>query len=114
MLKLYNGTIVDEYTAATALTLEARRQGKSYGQLVANADIWEQERIIQDYCSQKNYVPPKPVRTGDRVCGDCALWRRDETSRAGGRCQIPSRRVGTGPKQRHRGDRACKLFEERF
>lgn len=37
----------------TALALEARRQGVSYGRLVANTDLWELKKIIRAYCAKK-------------------------------------------------------------
>jgi len=37
----------------TALALEARRRGLSYGQLAANTDRWDLCEIIRDYCAEK-------------------------------------------------------------
>ena len=37
----------------TALALEARRQGVSYGRLVANTDRWDLKEIIRAYCAEK-------------------------------------------------------------
>lgn len=37
----------------TALVLEARRQGVSYGRLVANTDLWDLKKIIRAYCAEK-------------------------------------------------------------
>lgn len=37
----------------TALLLEARRQGLSYGQLVANTNHWDLREVIRAYCAEK-------------------------------------------------------------
>lgn len=37
----------------TALALEARWQGVSYGRLVANTDRWDLKEIIRAYCAEK-------------------------------------------------------------
>ena len=41
------------YEAATALVLEARRRGQSYGQLVSSTDWQEQDEIIAAYMARK-------------------------------------------------------------
>lgn len=113
MLTLYDGTTVSEYTAATALTLEARRQGKSYGQLVADTDRWKQQEIILNYCDQKRGVSRRERPEG-MTCGDCALWRWDVNSKrgAGGWCPIP-KHGAAGQKYANRKKRACMQFRER-
>lgn len=110
MLTLYDGATVSEYTAATALTLEARRQGKSYGQLVANTDSWQQENIIREYCGQQRGISQRRERPAGMTCGDCALWRRDEDTRAGGWCPVP-KRGHTGQRYTNRKNKACMSFE---
>lgn len=112
MLTLFNGTFVSEYTAATALTLEARRQGKSYGQLVANTDGWQQQKIVLDYCEQKQGASSRRERPAGKICGDCAMWRRDEDARAGGWCPVPKKGT-TGQRYTYRRSPACKQFIER-
>ena len=39
--------------ALTALAVEAKRRGVSYGKLVADTTEWEQAEIIRDYCASK-------------------------------------------------------------
>lgn len=112
MLTLYKGTTVSEYISATALTLEARRQGKSYGQLVAATDSWQQETIIRDYCEKQGGLPRRRTRPAGMTCGDCALWRRDEATRAGGWCPVP-KRGHTGQRYTNRKNKACMSFEGR-
>ena len=34
-------------------SLEARRQGLSYGQLVANTNRWDLREVIRAYCAEK-------------------------------------------------------------
>ena len=50
MTELRNGTCATPNEELTALALEARRRGVSYGQLVGNTALWEQQEIIRDYC----------------------------------------------------------------
>lgn len=59
------------YEAATALVLEARRRDLSYGQLVAAADWWEQDKIIAAYMKEKRARgrargPGKNAANGDQ------------------------------------------------
>jgi len=53
MVALQNGKYATTLEAVTALELEARRQGISYGRLVANTDGYEQEQIVRAYCMRK-------------------------------------------------------------
>lgn len=53
MTELRNGTCATPNEELTALALEARRRGLSYGQLVGNTTLWEQQEIIRDYCEEK-------------------------------------------------------------
>ncbi len=100
MLTLYNGDAVSEYEAATALTLEARRRGISYGNLVAATDDWQQRG------------KPRRGRPAGKTCGDCALWEPEPDARAGGWCPVPKR--GTDwPRYTNRKKPACTHFEER-
>ena len=50
----------------SALALEARRRGISYGHLVANTTPYEQQEIIRDYCEEKarNRRRKGPRRSG--------------------------------------------------
>lgn len=43
----------DTGEALTAMALEARRRGITYGQLAANTTPYEQQEIIRDYCKEK-------------------------------------------------------------
>ena len=61
MITLYDGATVTEYKAVTALELEARLQGKSYGKLVADTPRWEQEQIVLRYLNKK---PGRTSRKG--------------------------------------------------
>ena len=53
MTELRNGTCATPNEELTALALEARRRGVSYGQLVGNTTLWEQQESIRDYCEEK-------------------------------------------------------------
>lgn len=53
MIELTGGGYATNVEAVTALELEARRRGISYGRLAANTDKWEQEQIIRAYCAGK-------------------------------------------------------------
>lgn len=53
MVTMTDGTRVTEYEAATALTLEARRRGVSYGKVAASTNRWEQEEIVRRYLKKK-------------------------------------------------------------
>ena len=44
---------VTEHEALTALAVEARRRGISYGNLVASTTKGQQEKIIRAYCEEK-------------------------------------------------------------
>lgn len=109
MLTLYNGDAVSEYEAATALTLEARRWGISYGNLVAATDDWQQWEIVSTYCCQKRGKPRRRGRPADKTCGDCALWEPEPDARSGGWCPVPKR--GTDwPRYTNRKRSACTHF----
>lgn len=53
MTELRNGVYATPTEELSALALEARRRGISYGRLVANTTPYEQQEIIQDYCEEK-------------------------------------------------------------
>lgn len=67
MTELRNGTCATPNEELTALALEARRRGLSYGQLVGNTTLWEQQEIIRDYCEEKakNRIRGKKGRRGE-------------------------------------------------
>lgn len=109
MLTLSNGTTVTEYEAATALTLAARRQGKSYGQLVSDTDWWTQEQIVLAYLVQNRGAPRRKGRPAGKTCGDCALWMPDPAARAGGCCPIPKKGTDVA-KYTNRKNHACIHF----
>lgn len=54
MTELRNGTCATPNEELTALALEARRRSLSYGQLVGNTTLWEQQEIIRNYCEKKS------------------------------------------------------------
>ena len=53
MTELRNGVYATPTEELSALALEARRRGISYGHLVANTTPYEQQEIIRDYCEEK-------------------------------------------------------------
>lgn len=53
MVELPGGGCATESEALTALAVEARRRGVSYGHLVADTTEWERDQIIRDYCAEK-------------------------------------------------------------
>ena len=53
MIELPDGTCATESEALTALTLEARRRGISYGKLAANTTAADRVKIVRDYCKGK-------------------------------------------------------------
>ena len=53
MTELRNGVYATPTEELSALALEARRRGISYGRLVANTTPYEQQEIIRDYCEEK-------------------------------------------------------------
>lgn len=53
MTELRNGVYATPAEELSALALEARRRGISYGHLVANTTTYEQQEIIRDYCEEK-------------------------------------------------------------
>lgn len=57
---------VTTYEAATALVLEARRRGQSYGQLVSSTDWQEQGEIIAAYMARKQSGGKKRRQTRRR------------------------------------------------
>ena len=61
-----NGVYATPTEELSALALEARRRGISYGHLVANTTPYEQQEIIRDYCEEKarNRRRKSPRRSG--------------------------------------------------
>lgn len=53
MTELRNGVYATSTEELSALALEARRRGISYGHLVADITTYEQQEIIRDYCEEK-------------------------------------------------------------
>ena len=53
MTELRNGVYATPTEELSALALEARHRGISYGHLVANTTPYEQQEIIRDYCEEK-------------------------------------------------------------
>ena len=53
MTELRNGVYATPTEELSALALEARRRGISYGRLIANTTSHEQQEIIRDYCEEK-------------------------------------------------------------
>ena len=53
LIELESGGYATEYEALSALALEARKRGVSYGYLAANTSGYEREEIIRDYCAEK-------------------------------------------------------------
>ena len=53
MTELCNGVYATPTEELSALALEARRRGISYGHLVANTTFYEQQEIILGYCEEK-------------------------------------------------------------
>lgn len=53
MTELRNGIYATPTEELSALALEARRRGISYGHLVANTTLYEQQEIIRGYCEKK-------------------------------------------------------------
>lgn len=53
MVALTNGEYATEAEALTALSMEARKRGVSYGRLVAATTMWEREEIIRDFCAER-------------------------------------------------------------
>lgn len=66
MTELRNGVYATPTEELSALALEARRRGISYGHLVANTTPYEQQEIIRDYCEEKarNRRRKSPKRSG--------------------------------------------------
>ena len=66
MTELRNGVYATPTEELSALSLEARRRGISYGHLVANTTPYEQQEIIRDYCEEKarNRRRKSPRRSG--------------------------------------------------
>lgn len=66
MTELRNGIYATPTEELSALALEARRRGISYGHLVANTTPYEQQEIIRDYCEEKarNRRRKSPRRSG--------------------------------------------------
>ena len=66
MTELRNGVYATPTEELSALALEARRRGISYGHLVANTTPHEQQEIIRDYCEEKakNRRRKSPRRSG--------------------------------------------------
>ncbi len=66
MTELRNGVYATPTEELSALALEARRRGISYGHLVANTTPYEQQEIIRDYCEEK--------ACPYRLFIDCPIW----------------------------------------
>ena len=66
MTELRNGVYATPTEELSALALEARRRGISYGRLIANTTSHEQQEIIRDYCEEKarNRRRKSPRRSG--------------------------------------------------
>lgn len=66
MTELRNGVYATPTEELSALALEARRRGISYGHLVANTTPYERQEIIRDYCEEKarNRRRKSPRRSG--------------------------------------------------
>ena len=66
MTEIQSGIYATPTDELTALALEARRRGISYGHLVANTTPYEQQEIIRDYCEEKarNRRRKSPRRSG--------------------------------------------------
>ncbi len=66
MTELRNGVYATPADELSALALEARCRGISYGHLVANTTPYEQQEIIRDYCEEKarNRRRKGPRRSG--------------------------------------------------
>jgi len=66
MTELRNGVYATPTEELSALALEARRRGISYGHLVANTTPYEQQEIIRDYCEEnaRNRRRKSPRRSG--------------------------------------------------
>lgn len=66
MTELRNGVYATPTEELSALALEARRRGISYGHLVADTTPYEQQEIIRDYCEEKarNRRRKSPRRSG--------------------------------------------------
>ena len=66
MTELRNGVYATPTEELSALALEARSRGISYGHLVANTTPYEQQEIIRDYCEEKarNRRRKSPRRSG--------------------------------------------------
>ena len=66
MTELRNGVYATPTEELSALALEARRRGISYGRLVANTTPYEQQEINRDYCEEKarNRRRKSPRRSG--------------------------------------------------
>ena len=66
MTELRNGVYATPTEELSALALEARRRGISYGRLVANTTPYEQQESIRDYCEEKarNRRRKSPSRSG--------------------------------------------------
>ena len=66
MTELRNGVYATPTEELSALALEARRRGISYGHLVGNTTPYEQQEIIRDYCEEKarNRRRKSPRRSG--------------------------------------------------
>lgn len=53
MVELNGGGYATEDEALTALTMEARRRGVSYGHLVAATTLREREEIVRVFCAER-------------------------------------------------------------
>lgn len=53
MTELRNGIYATPTEELSALALEARHRGVSYGHLVANTTAYERQEIIRGYCEEK-------------------------------------------------------------
>lgn len=112
MIILYDGSTVSTMDATTALVLEARRRGISYGYLVAGTQKGELDDIILDYCGLRHARGRRKSRPAGKTCCECALFVPDLSTRAGGMCPIP-KRGQTGSKYTNRKGRACLHFREK-
>lgn len=74
-----NGKMVKN--GLTALAVEARRRGVSYGQLVAATTEWEQQEIIWEYMGGPKELGMEwvPKQEGERICPAHGTIERDPT-----------------------------------
>lgn len=70
----------------TALAVEAKRQGMSYGQLVAATTAREQQKIIRAYMGgpAEPRMERVPTREGENLCQAHADTRKDPTAARSG------------------------------